>query len=312
MADLSFTQGADPVAVVNDQTGNQLAINSDGGINANVAKIAGSNPSATNPLPVQQSDGSVFIDPRKISDGTTPTQFAKVDSSGRLWTYSAPSFTALPVQLIFDGTNTAVNANEWQDIIAYTVPSNYDLSISQFLLLSAQVADDARAVARVSLATYVSNTSTFTDGSSYTAPSFASQMFLLVTTLVGNVANDVVTITYTNQDGTTGRTATVTVLKNAPVGTRMAITLQGSDYGVRDITNITHTQPTQAGAWTIEGTIALAVVSAGTANVAAIQVFGLNAVSVPAGTTIITQYESSVNTAKSRRISLTGSLIPRS
>lgn len=33
MADLSFTQSADPVSVVNDSSGNQLVINSDGSIN---------------------------------------------------------------------------------------------------------------------------------------------------------------------------------------------------------------------------------------------------------------------------------------
>lgn len=33
MADLSFTQGADPVSVVNDSSGNQLVVNSDGSIN---------------------------------------------------------------------------------------------------------------------------------------------------------------------------------------------------------------------------------------------------------------------------------------
>jgi hypothetical protein len=32
MADLNFTQGADPVAIFNDTTGNQLAVNSDGSI----------------------------------------------------------------------------------------------------------------------------------------------------------------------------------------------------------------------------------------------------------------------------------------
>lgn len=236
---------------------------------------------------------------------------AKIDTDGRLWTYSAPSNSSIRIQLAVDALTTALNANEWQDIISYTVPANYDLSVSQFQLISAQVADDARAISRTILGSYVSNTSTFTDGSSYTAPAFASELYLYITTLIGNVNDDVVTITYTNQDGTTGRTATVTVKKNAAVGTRLQVTLQGTDYGVRDVTNITHTQPTQAGAWQMEGTVSICYVSGGTANVAADAIFGISAVSVPPAATVVTQYRSSVNTTKQRRISLMGALISR-
>lgn len=41
MADLTNTQGSTPVEVVNETSGNTLAINSDGGINENLAKVGG-------------------------------------------------------------------------------------------------------------------------------------------------------------------------------------------------------------------------------------------------------------------------------
>ena len=41
MADLSFSAGSDPVCVFNDSSGNQMAVNSDGSINDNLAKVGG-------------------------------------------------------------------------------------------------------------------------------------------------------------------------------------------------------------------------------------------------------------------------------
>lgn len=310
MADLTFPQSADPVELFDSTSGNKLVPRSDGGVDANISKVAGSVPAASNPLPVRQSNGSAFIDPRAIADGTTPTQLAKVDTSGRLSVYLAPASGSIPIELSVDALTTAVNANEWQDIYSYTVPANYSLSPIQFQIVSAQVADDARTIQRISLATYNSATNTFTDGTAQTLPAFSSSMYLLVTTQIGNVANDTVTITYTNQAGTTGRTATVTLAKNAVVGTRILVALQAGDYGVIDITNITHTSTSQAGAWTMEGTTDLVYESAGTANIVAEALLSAGSISVAAGQTIVTQYRSSVNTAKQRRISLIGSLIP--
>jgi len=45
-------------------------------------------------------------------------------------------------------------------------------------------------------------------------------------------------ITYTNQDGVTGRTASVTINTTDDLGDEIAVTLQGSDTGVQDITNV--------------------------------------------------------------------------
>ena len=40
MADLSFSQSADPVAIFNDQSGHEVAVNADGSINVQVANVA--------------------------------------------------------------------------------------------------------------------------------------------------------------------------------------------------------------------------------------------------------------------------------
>lgn len=262
--------------------------------------------------PVKITDGTNLIDPRMIVDGTTPTQKAKVDTSGRLWVYAPPATGNVTIQLVYDlATSTPVNANEWQDILSYTVPTNYDLSMVQFQIVSAQAGDDARMVKRTAFGSYVSSTNTFTDGSALTSPEYAASLYVYITTLIGNVANDTVTITYTNQAGTTGRTATVVINKNTAVGSRQQVTLQATDFGVIDVTNVTHTSTGQAGAWNIEGTTALVYETAGVINVESESVFSLNASSISQGNTAVMQYRTSAAGAKARRINLIGTLIPR-
>ena len=46
MSDLSFSQGADPTAIYNDSSGNQLVVNSDGSINTNITSAPSAPPTA--------------------------------------------------------------------------------------------------------------------------------------------------------------------------------------------------------------------------------------------------------------------------
>lgn len=250
-------------------------------------------------------------DPVVITDETG--NLAKVDAVGRLLVYTPPSQNNITIQLsYFSATSTPLIANQWQEIFSYTVPTNYDLSIIQFQIVSSQGGDDTKVAHKDMLATYNTGTNMFTDGISNTLPYFSAELYLYVTTLIGGVANDNITITYTNQDGITGRTALITLPRNSLVGTRLSIPLQAGDYGVTDITNITHTQTGQAGVFGIEGVTSVVYLTAGTANILQDAIFSINSSVVNQDDTISLQYNTTAGGAKIRRITLIATLVPRS
>jgi hypothetical protein len=218
---------------------------------------------------------------------------------------------SLSIQLLYENaTSTPIAKNQWQKALEYTIPTGYNFSIVEFGGVSSQNADKIRIATENILGTYDTSTDTFTDGDSITLPEFASQLFVEVTTLIGGTANDVITITYTNQDGTTGRTATVTIPKNSVVGIRLQCTLQSGDYGVIDVTNVTHTQ-TQAGAFEVQGVSEFSYLVMTTASIDYSQVYSVNSLLFLEGDIIHLEYTSTSDAAKIRRIYTIGTLIPR-
>lgn len=191
----------------------------------------------------QNADYNIIIG----SDGNK----LKVDSNGRLETIVSSSSSAFPLQLLFNQYHSAVETNQWQEVLAYQVPTDYDLNPLHFSGYSQTTNEHIRAIRKIIAGSFVGSTNTFTDGSDISAPQFFSMMYLYVTSQIGS-KDDTITITYTNQAGTTGRTATITATKNSLIGTRLEITLQSGDYGIRDITNITHSETDQTGNFQIE------------------------------------------------------------
>lgn len=255
------------------------------------------------------SDGSTLI---RIVDGTNGGFQAKIDSQNRLHIFASPSVDSIPIQLHYlNLTSTPIEANQWQDIFTYTVPSLYNLGLTQFQLVSSQGGDDARIIQRTSFGSFNTGSvsGTFTDGSSLTTPRFAAELYLRVTTTIGNVNDDTITVTYTNSTGTTGRTAVGVVKKNSVVGTNVQLTLQSPDIGIIDVTAVTHTV-NQAGVVAVEGITSIAYETAGTANIQTESVFGLNAAVIPSGSSVVMQYNTAAGGAKVRRITAICSLIP--
>jgi hypothetical protein len=84
------------------------------------------------------------------------------------------------------------------------------------------------------------------------------------TTLTGG-GTPILTVTYTDQDGNTGQTATITLPSNAAVGTvcRLAAYLASGDSGVRAVTNMSLTAST-GGVVKIIGYLPLQVGTEGT------------------------------------------------
>lgn len=159
---------------------------------------------------------------------------------------------SLPVQVKYEKEFLAINANEWQELAEYTVPDGYDLNVTSFRCHSETAGESARVMSEVTGGTFICSTNTFTDGSFFIAPQFGSGLYLKVTTEIGSGLNDTITITYTNEIGTTGRTCTIVITKSSLVGTSIEGILEGNDLGIRDITNITHSATGQAGAFKVD------------------------------------------------------------
>lgn len=151
----------------------------------------------------------------------------------------------------------------------YTVPVGYKLTIGQFNAY----AEDDRTTARVgkltALGTWNPNTGVYTNSTSYTAPLFGSFLELEVTTAMGNVDDQVITISYTNESGVSGRTATAVedkkLKKQTPVGYKLDFHLQEGDLGVRSVQSVTADKP-NTGAVTVNGGIDIWRMRMGTAD----------------------------------------------
>ena len=159
---------------------------------------------------------------------------------------------SIPIQIRYQKAFSAVNANEWQEVASYIVPTGYSFNVSSFRCYSETAGETARVFLEKTAGTFVCSTNTFTDGLAFTTPQFGAGLYIYVTTAIGAALNDTITITYTNEVGTTGRTCTIVIPKNSPIGTAIEGAREGSDLGVRDITNITHSATGQAGAFKVD------------------------------------------------------------
>lgn len=145
-------------------------------------------------------------------------------------------------------------ANTWRNFIRFTVPTGKKMLIHNFSSLSSAAATRTRVAIKENLATYNYDTNTFTKLFNAEADRFFSNIDFIVTTALVNTATFNITVTYTNQDGITGRTATIQTASPLGLNKRsLVMTLQGDDYGVREITNITEANTTVTGQITIQG-----------------------------------------------------------
>lgn len=189
------------------------------------------------------------------TDGTI--KYIAIDSLGRLITSSSGSTSnSQTIELNYNKSYNIVAA--FSDIffkaINYTIPTNYNFNMGQFLSL----AGDNRATVRISkfivLGSFNIGTQVFSSGSSYTLPVFASYLEAEVTTETAKKNTVTLTATYTNQSGTAGRTATAVLVKqNWAVGSKVPFTLQGDDFGVISVSNITKSAAAETGIINING-----------------------------------------------------------
>ena len=143
------------------------------------------------------------------------------------------------IELRYETTVGLNTVDTWYDVMEYAVPSGYSLELIDFSALAENNTSSARAMTALSLGEYNIATSVFSDGSSYTMPYFGAVIEAHLHTAV--VGATTLTITYTNVAGTAGRTATVNIPNGSIAGESFIATLEGTDRGVTDITNVTKT-----------------------------------------------------------------------
>jgi hypothetical protein len=174
-----------------------------------------------------------------------------MDASGRLLVSTAAATRRLIELSYVSGGLSILVANMWRNVLTYTVPASYQLEVTNFNCSAGNQLSSARWNRMKSLGTYNVATSTFSDGSAYTSPGFCSSVEAEVTVALTGTAVTL-TVTYVNQDGVAGRTGTITCTAAAPLQYRFLMTLQGTDFGVRDITAVTKSGGT-AGTLTLYG-----------------------------------------------------------
>ena len=125
----------------------------------------------------------------------------------------------------------------WEDVLEYTVPDGYSLELIDFSTSAGNATSSARAATKLQLGTYDLATDVYTDVDTYTSPYFGASIEATVQTVT--TGPTVLTITYINHLGVTGRTATVAIPAGSIIGQAFNATLQTGDYGVLDVTDVT-------------------------------------------------------------------------
>jgi len=262
--------------------------------------------------------GTVYVNLVSTFSKTNPgyVQFAStpavsIQQDGPLNVTYVPPANNIPVQLLFSQTGlTQGNQVAWTDAIAYKVPEGYNFSGALFDAVGSNNSLLVRAVIKTQLAVFNSSTSAghFSTGTVLSLPYFATQIWADVSSGTFSVNPDILTITYTNQAGVAGKTTTVTIPKNATVGSDIAVPLATGDYGVLAITGVTHTV-TEQGQTTLNGTSELVYMSCPSGGVPVLVSLPLNTIAVLTGQTIYMQYNLTGG-AQTLRESLIGILTP--
>ena len=212
-------------------------------------------------------------------------------------------------QVLWTGNNAPYKANMWLPVAAYTVPTGYYFAPYLMQYSAGNSSSLVRSSEEVVFGSLNTNTNVFTDGVAYTSPKFVAYLELRMTQTCNT--NMTITITYTNQSGTTGRTATIALVGSGPTQSMIyytyLITLQSGDTGVRDITNIS-TSATGNGNFTIYGMIDILRDSADAAGVIYTDYPPLNSYIVPANAVVGLSVTSASTAVVDRYLALTGQI----
>ena len=132
-----------------------------------------------------------------------------------------------------------------------TLPSSFGPGVNGIYFTRVEMATDRQtytlAALEYNMGSLAVSTNTFTDGVSMPVKNVlgnsiqtAAEMTVVVATTALTATTPVLTITYTDQDGNTGNTATLTLPTNVSVNSGFLVHphLANGDTGIRDITNV--------------------------------------------------------------------------
>ena len=176
-------------------------------------------------------------------DSTGSIKDVQVDTTGRLVT-TGPISQGVTNVLNWDLASRApLAATIWERVLTYTIPTNQTFNLIQFQSAAGNTTQISRCVKQITFGSFNVSTNVFTDGSAFapTGNEFSSRLYALVSTVLSATPTNV-TVTYTNQDGTVGRTTSaLTIPASAPATTMYEFILQTGDFGVRDVTAVSDT-----------------------------------------------------------------------
>jgi hypothetical protein len=179
--------------------------------------------------------------PSTAAASTDPALVVALSPNSSTIVVTTSNLASSTIELSYDDSVAVAGAQAgyFYNGIVYTIPTSYTFNCVQFNSSSADNRVTTRVSKFITAGNYNLGTNIFTSGSSYTTPNFGSYLEAEVTTVIGGTNDVTLTATYTNQDGTSGRTATAFIKKNTPVNYKTAFTLQSGDYGVLSVQNIT-------------------------------------------------------------------------
>jgi len=203
-----------------------------------------------------------------------------------------PPGTAFPktINISFDKSDGAIVASSYKRVATYTIPATFSAYVIKFATGQGETAT-ARLVVETNLGSHNDSTNVFTPGATYTSPQWAPFVQAEVTTaFAAGAGNVVLTVGYTNENLTAGRTGTITIPKGSAIGSRFSMVLQAGDLGVFSIQSCSGA-PLQVGISKLLGFIQLVVHQDQSAQPTfAETIYAPGAVSFPTGTVIGIEY----------------------
>lgn len=175
-------------------------------------------------------------------DGTFIRTVA-TDVSGQIKVIVQQPSDAISITLSYDQTVAVAGAqaNYFYNALTYTIPNGYKFVTAQYNSYSSDNRVTARVSKFISLGTYNIGFLNFSSGDSYNLPGFASYLEAEVTTVIGGASDITLTVTYTNQNGISGKNATIAIKKNTPVGYKSLASLASGDFGILSIQSVSST-----------------------------------------------------------------------
>lgn len=204
-------------------------------------------------------------------------------------------------------STTLVSSNDWLRVLSYNVPVGKVLVPNFFQIYNSVGSVSGRVAEQLAFGSYTTvGSGTFTDGGvtdSGDPYDWYGEVYFDVTTQWTGGGNGAftITVTYINQDGTTGRTGSFVATKGEPVGSRYLLTLQSGDIGVRDITAMTGDGSTSAGVASVYG---VRTVASGTAVLAGTMVSSYpNSVGIKGGRVAVLEIVSATTGTSTSQVS---------